>query len=108
MFGSSQFAAMKRSAFFINIARGGLVKTPDLLDALKKKSIAGAGLDVTDPEPLPSGHPLWTLPNVAVSPHLGGQSDGARDRQWRLYPGDVRWFVCGEALLCVVALEKGY
>jgi cyclase len=108
MFGSSQFAAMKPSAYFINIARGGLVKTPDLIDALKNKRLAGVGLDVTDPEPLSGDHPLWRFPNVAISPHLGGQSDGARDRQWRLYRENVRRFVAGEALLCVVDKEKGY
>ncbi len=108
MFGSPQFRAMKPSAFFINIARGGLVKTPDLLGALKKKHLAGVGLDVTDPEPLPNDHPLWRFPNVAVSPHLGGGSPEARDRQWRLYRENVRRFVAGEPLLCVVDKEKGY
>jgi phosphoglycerate dehydrogenase-like enzyme len=99
---------MKPSAYFINIARGGIVKTPDLVAALKGGQIAGAGLDVTDPEPLPSDHPLWSLPNVAISPHIGGQSPGARDRQWRLWRENVRRFVAGERLLCVVDKEKGY
>jgi phosphoglycerate dehydrogenase-like enzyme/glyoxylase-like metal-dependent hydrolase (beta-lactamase superfamily II) len=108
MFGASQFAAMKPTAFFINIARGGIVKTPDLVEALKSKKIAGAGLDVTDPEPLPNDHPLWKLPNAVVSPHVGGQSDGARDRQWRLWRENVRRFVAGERLLCVVDKTKGY
>ena len=71
MFGASQFAAMKKSAYFINIARGGLVDQNAMLAALKKNAIAGAGLDVTDPEPLPDNHVLWTMPNVAISPHLG-------------------------------------
>src|SRR5262249_21421701 len=78
MFGASQFAAMKPSAYFINIARGGLVKTPDMIAALKNKTIAGVGLDVTDPEPLPNDSPLWRFPNGAVSPHLGGQPVVAR------------------------------
>lgn len=108
MFGANQFAAMKKSAYFINIARGGLVDQAALLDALKKGTIAGAGLDVTDPEPLPDAHPLWSLSNVAISPHLGGQSDGARDRQWRLFRENVRRFVAGEPLLCVVDKQKGY
>jgi len=108
MFGASQFAAMKKSAHFINIARGGLVDQNAMLAALKKNAIAGAGLDVTDPEPLPDNHVLWTMPNVAISPHIGGQSDGARDRQWRLFRENVRRFVAGEALLCVVDKQKGY
>lgn len=108
MFGTSQFAAMKKSAYFINIARGGLVDQAAMMEALKKNAIAGAGLDVTDPEPLADNHPLWSMTNVAISPHIGGQSDGARDRQWRLFRENVRRFVAGEPLLCVVDKQKGY
>jgi phosphoglycerate dehydrogenase-like enzyme/glyoxylase-like metal-dependent hydrolase (beta-lactamase superfamily II) len=108
MFGATQFEAMKRSAYFINVARGGLVDTPELVVALKKGQIAGAGLDVTDPEPIPDSHPLWQLANVVMSQHVGGQSAGARDRQWRLYRENVRRFVAGEPLLCVVDKQRGY
>ena len=108
MFGAKQFAAMKKGAHFINIARGGLVDQGALIDALKKNTIAGAGLDVTDPEPLPDGNPLWSMTNVVISPHLGGQSDGARDRAWRLFRENVRRFVAGEPLLCVVNKTRGY
>jgi phosphoglycerate dehydrogenase-like enzyme len=108
MFGASQFGAMKKSAHFINIARGGLVDQEALLGALKKNSIAGAGMDVTDPEPLPDNSPLWSMTNVVISPHLGGQSDGARDRQWRLFRENIRRFVAGEPLLCVVNKQKGF
>lgn len=108
MFGEKQFAAMKPTAYFVNIARGGVVKTDALVAALEKKTIAGAGLDVTDPEPLPDGHALWKLPNVIISPHQGGQSDDARDRQWRLWRENVRRFAAGEALLCVVDKGRGY
>jgi phosphoglycerate dehydrogenase-like enzyme len=106
MFGTEQFAAMKKSARFINVARGGLVKTDALIEALKTGGIAG--LDVTDPEPLPNDHVLWQLKNTIVTPHIGGQSPGARDRQWRLHRENVRRFVAGEPLLCVVNKEKGY
>lgn len=108
MFGEKQFAAMKPTAHFVNIARGGIVQTDALVKALEKKQIAGAGLDVTDPEPLPDSHPLWKMANVVISPHLGGQADGARDRQWRLWRENVRRFAVGEPLLCVVDKEKGY
>jgi phosphoglycerate dehydrogenase-like enzyme len=108
MFGASQFQVMKRTAYLINIARGGIVKTDDLMNALKKKQIAGAGVDVIDPEPLPPDHALWTMPNFLISPHVGGQAAGARDRQWRLYRENVRRFVAGEPLVCVVNKEKGY
>jgi cyclase len=108
MFAASQFHAMKKSAQFINIGRGGLVKQADLVAALKSNVIAGAGMDVTDPEPLPDNHPLWSLPNVVLTPHLGGQSDGARDRQWRLFRENIRRFVAGDPLLCVVDKQRGY
>jgi phosphoglycerate dehydrogenase-like enzyme/glyoxylase-like metal-dependent hydrolase (beta-lactamase superfamily II) len=108
MFGLPQFNAMKRSAFFINVARGGLVRSEALLTALQNGVIAGAGLDVTDPEPLPFDSPLWKMQQVVITPHIGGQSPEARDRQWRLYRENVRRFVAGEPLLCVVNKEKGY
>jgi phosphoglycerate dehydrogenase-like enzyme len=108
MIGKDQFAAMKPTAYFINVARGGIVKTADLVSALERKQLAGAGLDVTDPEPLPDDHPLWKMANVAISSHVGGQSPAARDRQWRLWRENLRRFVAGERLLCVVDKERGY
>jgi phosphoglycerate dehydrogenase-like enzyme/glyoxylase-like metal-dependent hydrolase (beta-lactamase superfamily II) len=108
MFSKAQFAAMKKGALFINVARGGLVNTESLTEALITGTIGGAGLDVTDPEPLNDRQLLWKLPNVIITPHVGGQSPEARDRQWRLYRENVRRFVAGERLLCVVNKEKGY
>jgi phosphoglycerate dehydrogenase-like enzyme len=69
LIGAPELKAMKSTAFLVNIARGGLVDTDALVDALRSGEIAGAGLDVTDPEPLPDGHPLWTEPNCIVTPH---------------------------------------
>ncbi|MGA1838962.1 D-isomer specific 2-hydroxyacid dehydrogenase family protein [Herbiconiux sp. 11R-BC] len=69
LFGAAEFAAMKPTSVLVNIARGGLVDTDALVTALEAGEIAGAGLDVTAPEPLPDGHPLWTAPNVIVTPH---------------------------------------
>jgi phosphoglycerate dehydrogenase-like enzyme/glyoxylase-like metal-dependent hydrolase (beta-lactamase superfamily II) len=108
MIGEAQLAAMRKSAYLINIARGGIVQTPALVDALQRQQIAGAGLEVTDPEPLPSDHPLFKMPNVVISPHVGAQSEGARERQWRLLRENVRRFAAGEPLLCVVDKRKGY
>ncbi|HMC66214.1 MAG TPA: D-2-hydroxyacid dehydrogenase, partial [Gemmataceae bacterium] len=108
LIGEPQLKAMKKSAYLINIGRGGIVKTPALVEALEKGQIAGAGMDVTDPEPLPEGHPLWKMANVVISPHIGGQAEGARDRQWRVWRENIRRFVEGERLLCVVDKEKGY
>jgi phosphoglycerate dehydrogenase-like enzyme/glyoxylase-like metal-dependent hydrolase (beta-lactamase superfamily II) len=108
LFGEKQFAAMKKTANLINVARGPIVKTDDLTAALKNERIAGAGLDVTDPEPLPDGHALLKMPNCVVSPHAGGQSPEAKERLWRLWRENVRRFVAGEKLLCVVDKAKGY
>lgn len=108
MFGTAQFAAMKKSAYFINIARGGLMKMDALQAALQDKQIAGAGLDVTDPEPLADSNPLWRMKNCVISPHIGGQAAGARDRAWKLFRENVRRFVAGEPLVCVVDKQKGY
>jgi cyclase len=108
LFGDKQFAAMKPAAYLINVARGGLVQTAALEAALKAKKIAGAGLDVVDPEPLPGDNPLWKMSNVAISPHVGGRSPEAQERMWRLYRENVRRFVAGEPLLCVVDKKRGY
>jgi phosphoglycerate dehydrogenase-like enzyme len=69
LFDSTAFAAMKPEAYLVNIARGPVVVTNDLLNALKSGQIAGAGIDVTDPEPLPDGHPAWDEPNLIITPH---------------------------------------
>jgi len=108
LMGTAQFKAMKPSAYFVNVGRGGIVSTPALVAALKGGKVAGAALDVVDPEPLPGEHDLRKLPNVALSPHVGGQSPGAHDRQWRLWRENLRRFVAGERLVCVVDKSKGY
>lgn len=69
LFGAAEFGRMKRSAVLVNIARGDLIDTGALVAALEAGEIAGAGLDVTDPEPLPGGHPLWAAPNILITPH---------------------------------------
>jgi phosphoglycerate dehydrogenase-like enzyme/glyoxylase-like metal-dependent hydrolase (beta-lactamase superfamily II) len=108
MIGAAQLGKMKKRAHLINVARGGVVKTDALVEALEKKQIAGAGVDVVEPEPLPPGHPLWKLPNFVIIPHLGAVSPGTTDRAWRLHRENVRRFVAGEPLLCVVDKAKGY
>jgi len=108
LIGAAQLKAMKPSAYLINLARGGVVQTPALVAALENKQIAGAGLDATDPEPLPDHHPLFKLANCVISPHVGNQSPEAQDRQWRLWRENVRRFAAGEPLLCVVDKARGY
>ncbi len=102
LIGAAQLKAMKPTAVLINVARGGLVDTAALADALHSKQLAGAGLDATDPQPLPSDSPLLRLPNVIVTPHRSGTSPEAREEQWRLLRENVRRFVSGERLLCMV------
>jgi len=75
---------MKPTAILINTARGGIVNTTDLITALEKKWIAAAGLDVTDPEPLPPDHPLWKLPNCFITPHIGSATRYTRKRMAEL------------------------
>lgn len=70
MMGREQFKAMKKTAFFVNVSRGTLVDQDALFEALRDGVITGAGLDVTDPEPLPRDHPLLTLPNITITPHI--------------------------------------
>ena len=69
LFDARRFKTMKPSAFLVNVARGAVVVTDDLVSALNDGEIAGAGVDVTDPEPLPVGHPLWNASNVIITPH---------------------------------------
>ena len=73
--GATELRAMKSTAVLVNVARGGLVDTDALVQALASESIAGAGLDVTDPEPLPDGHPLWAEPRVIITPHSADTPD---------------------------------
>jgi phosphoglycerate dehydrogenase-like enzyme len=75
---------------------------------LRDGRLAGAGLDVTDPEPLPVAHPLWGLPNVIITPHVGGDSDGHMERMWLLFEENLRRFASGDRLLSVVDKQRGY
>ena len=108
MFNAEFFAAMKPTAYFVSVGRGASTVTNDLIAALESGAIAGAGLDVTDPEPLPEGNPLWTMPRVIISPHAGGQSDKSRDRLFLLVQENLRRYVAGEPMLSVVDIERGY
>ncbi len=108
MFDRDFFRAMKPTAWFINIGRGKSVVTADLVAALENGEIAGAGLDVTDPEPLPPDHPLWSLPNVLITPHSSGGSDQLQHRLWILVRENLRRYTAGEPLLNVVDVKRGY
>src|SRR5690606_27024466 len=75
MLNAESFAAMKKGTYFINVSRGKVVDTAALVAALREGKLAGAGLDVVDPEPLPADSPLWQMPNVIITPHVAGVSD---------------------------------
>ena len=106
VFDAEAFAKMKSGAYFINIARGGLVQTDALYEALRSRHLAYAGLDVTDPEPLPLAHPLWTLPNVVVTPHIGTSSYESRDAMLQLAVSNVIAGLRGEPLPAAVPLPS--
>jgi phosphoglycerate dehydrogenase-like enzyme len=108
MMGRRQFGLMKKGSYFIAVSRGRTYDSDALLEALQSKRLAGAGLDVTNPEPLPKGNPLWKLENVIITPHIAGQSDGVEARRMALIVENVSRFVRGERLLNVVDKKKGY
>lgn len=108
MFDAAFFDAMKPSAYFVSVGRGASTVTDDLVSALETGSIKGAGLDVTDPEPLPEGHPLWTMPRVIITPHTGGRSDKGRERLFMMVRENLRRYVNGEPMLSEVDIERGY
>jgi phosphoglycerate dehydrogenase-like enzyme len=80
----------------------------DLVAALKSGRIAGAGLDVTDPEPLPADHPLWKFPNVIITPHVSADSDADEQVRFVVLRENLRRYVAGEKMLSVVDVAKGY
>lgn len=108
MMGSAEFELMKQGSYFIAVSRGKTYDKAALVKALDEKRLAGAGLDVTDPEPLPKGDPLWDFENVVITPHIAGQSDHIRDRRQALLVENVRRFVEGRPLRNIVGKQKGF
>jgi phosphoglycerate dehydrogenase-like enzyme len=107
MIGAKEFGMMKPGVILINVSRGGVVDTQALVDALDRKQVAAAGLDVTDPEPLPKGHALWSR-NVIITPHSAGQSPGGDRRRHEVLCENLRRFASGEMLLNIVDKTVGY
>ncbi|MBE2222326.1 MAG: D-2-hydroxyacid dehydrogenase [Anaerolineae bacterium] len=108
LFNEEMFRAMKPSAYFINIGRGGTVNENDLIRALKKGWIAGAGLDVFEQEPLPDSSPLWQLENVILTPHTSGFTPDYDERATDLFAENLRRYIHGKPLLNLVNRETGY
>lgn len=109
MIGAAELAAMKPSAWLINIARGDMIEEAALLDALNGRKIAGAFLDPTSPEPLPPDHPLWSAPNCLITMHLSGRSQTKMfPRAAALFLRNIDAFVNGRPMENVVNLDAGY
>ena len=108
MFDKDHFALMKPGSYFVNVSRGKLVRTNDLVEILKSGHLAGAGLDVTDPEPLPPNHELWKLPNVIISSHSAGRSEYSVMRMQSVFAENVDRFIKGLPLQNSVDKVAGF
>ena len=108
IFGAAEFGQMRDTAYFFNAGRGGTVDQDALISALQSGAIAGAGLDVTDPEPLPASSPLWKLANVLITSHYSGNSPRVRERYTRIFVDNLVRFDAGEPLANVVNPSAGY
>ncbi|HCC55877.1 MAG TPA: hydroxyacid dehydrogenase [Solibacterales bacterium] len=108
MMGAREFDLMKKNAYFIAVSRGAIYDMNGLVKALDSRKLAGAGVDVTDPEPLPKQHPLWRFDNVVITPHIAGRSDRDAARMAGTIKENLRRFVENKPLLNVVDKQKGY
>ena len=108
LIGREELAAMPAHAWLVNVARGQLVDTDALVDALAAGEIEGAALDVTDPEPLPDGHPLWTEPRALISPHRANYGEAADSEMHALFTRQIRRWIAGEELSGRVDPSRGY
>jgi phosphoglycerate dehydrogenase-like enzyme len=106
--GAAELAAMRHDAWLVNVARGRHVQTQALVDALTAGAIGGAGLDVTDPEPLPDGHPLWQLPNCIITPHTADTDEMTERMLARRIADNVARFGAGQPLLGLIDQAAGY
>jgi phosphoglycerate dehydrogenase-like enzyme len=108
LFDRDKFVLMKKSARIINIGRGGIISETDLIEALRGGVIAGAGLDVTEVEPLPESSPLWDMPNVIITPHHSGLSHKYMDRAVELLCKNIEAYLAHKPLPTEVNKELGY
>jgi phosphoglycerate dehydrogenase-like enzyme len=98
----------KHPPLISNISRGPIIDQPALVEALKDGRVAAATLDVTDPEPLPSDDPLWTAPNVYITPHISGGSVNYVTRSFHILEGNLVRLAKGEELMNIISRKKGY
>jgi len=106
--GREEFSVMKKQAIVINIGRGTIIDTDALVDALNEGRIAGAGLDVTDPEPLPPDHPLWSAANVLITPHISSLSPRNDGRRLAIFTDLLKRYVSGREMYNIVDFSSGY
>jgi phosphoglycerate dehydrogenase-like enzyme len=99
---AARFARMKPTAHFVNVGRGETVRLDDLTAALESRAIAGAAIDVSELEPLPSDHPLWRAPNTIITPHVAGFGHDTDAARLAIIVENARRFVRGEPLVYVV------
>lgn len=108
VFNKEIFESMKKSSFFINVGRGENVNEYDLVQALKNKVIAGAGLDVFEKEPLSASSELWSMPEVILTPHIGGLTNRYWEKECKLFDENLRRFIAGKQLINIVDMANGY
>jgi phosphoglycerate dehydrogenase-like enzyme len=108
LFDAKLLGLLKPSAFLVNVARGKVVDTAALVAALQAKKLAGACLDVSDPEPLPKESPLWQMKNVVITPHVAAEAELTDERSWAVLAENLRHFAAGEPLVNVVDKKAGY
>ena len=108
LIGEAELQRMKPTAILVNIGRGGLVDEPALVRALQDKTIAGAGLDVFETEPLPEDSPLWKMENVIITPHMAGNTPHYDERALKIFLENLRRYTAGEPLTHVVDKQAGY
>ena len=108
LFTRDLFRKMKKTGYLINVTRGAIVYGDDLLKALDEETIGGAGLDVTDPEPLPANHRLWTHPRAIVTPHTAGGSPRRAQRVIDTFCENLRRMRANKPLIALIDKRKGY
>jgi len=108
IFNREFFATLKPGAYFISVGRGRSTVTADLIGALGSGHLAGAGLDVVDPEPLPADSPLWHLQNVIITPHVSADTAVSQEQRNLVLVENLRRYAAGEPMLSVVDIERGY
>jgi phosphoglycerate dehydrogenase-like enzyme len=108
LIGEAQLGVMKRSAYLVDVSRGGVINHTALIQALEGKQIAGAALDVYPEEPLDADHPLWKMPNVILTPHIAGVSQEYNSRAVALFVENLERYLKGEKLLNLIDVQRGY